>query len=423
MEERYKHKIITIPNILSLFRLLLIPVIMWLYIGKEDPVLTTVILVLSGITDIVDGIIARKCHMVSDFGKAFDPLADKLTQIAMLLCLVTRFRWMLLPLCVMVVKEIIAGILGVLVIRKTGKVEGAVWHGKATTVSLYSLMIIHLIWYNIPGVVSGILIGACTALALLSAFYVQQAKSEHSYGEEKLCMNKEAKIKTCGIILCQLLTVGTIVFLVATKQYSRLPMAVVTLGLVLLPVLTERLFQCRVCLPVYTFALAYAVGPMMGHCWKFYYTIRWWDKLLHISGGVMFAIVGVCFFDWLVKNRGCAAARTIFGLCFSMAIAVLWEFCEFGAGILLGMDMQDDMLVTHLTSYLLGEGVGITGSIENIQSVVVNGIALPGYIDIGLIDSMLDMLLESLGAAGTCVILWLDRRKHTVVRCFDTKKL
>ena len=170
MEERYKHKIITIPNILSLFRLLLIPVIMWLYIGKEDPVLTTVILALSGITDIVDGIIARKCHMVSDFGKAFDPLADKLTQIAMLLCLVTRFRWMLLPLCVMVVKEIIAGILGVLVIRKTGKVEGAVWHGKATTVSLYSMMIIHLIWYNIPGVVSGILIGACTALALLSAF-------------------------------------------------------------------------------------------------------------------------------------------------------------------------------------------------------------------------------------------------------------
>ena len=170
MEEGYKHKIITIPNILSLFRLLLIPVIMWLYIVKEDPVLTTVILALSGITDIVDGIIARKCHMVSDFGKAFDPVADKLTQIAMLFCLVSRFKWMLLPLCVMVIKEVTAGILGLLVIRKTGKVDGAVWHGKATTVSLYSMMIIHLIWYNIPGVISGILIGACTALALLSAF-------------------------------------------------------------------------------------------------------------------------------------------------------------------------------------------------------------------------------------------------------------
>ena len=108
--------------------------------------------------------------MVSDFGKAFDPVADKLTQIAMLFCLVTRFRWMLLPLCVMVVKEVAAGILGLVVIRKTGNVDGAVWHGKATTVSLYSMMAIHLIWYNIPGVLSGILIGACTALALLSAF-------------------------------------------------------------------------------------------------------------------------------------------------------------------------------------------------------------------------------------------------------------
>lgn len=170
MEEKYKHKIITIPNILSLFRLLLIPVIMWMYIVKKDPLWTTAILVLSGVTDVVDGIIARKCHMVSDFGKAFDPVADKLTQIAMLFCLVSRFKWMLLPLCVMVIKEVTAGILGLLVIRKTGNVDGAVWHGKATTVSLYSMMIVHLIWFNIPGVISGILIGACTALALLSAF-------------------------------------------------------------------------------------------------------------------------------------------------------------------------------------------------------------------------------------------------------------
>lgn len=170
MEEGYKHKIITIPNILSLFRLLLIPVIMWLYIVKQDPLWTTFVLVLSGITDIVDGIIARKCHMISDFGKAFDPVADKLTQIAMLFCLVSRFRWMLLPLCVLIVKEVSAGIINLMVIHKTGSVDGAVWHGKATTVSLYSMMTIHLIWFNISGVISGILIGGCTALALLSAF-------------------------------------------------------------------------------------------------------------------------------------------------------------------------------------------------------------------------------------------------------------
>ena len=168
-EERYKNKIITIPNVLSLFRLLLIPVIVWLYVFRQDYLWTTAVLTLSGITDIVDGIIARKFHMISDFGKAFDPVADKLTQITTLFCLVTRFHWMLLPLVILVVKEIFAAVTGLLVIRKTGNVLGALWHGKAATVSLYSMMLIHLLWFRIPSVVSGILIGACTAMVLLSA--------------------------------------------------------------------------------------------------------------------------------------------------------------------------------------------------------------------------------------------------------------
>ena len=224
------------------------------------------------------------------------------------------------------------------------------------------------------------------------------------------------KIKTVSIILGELLALGTIVFLAATKQYSRLPLAFCTLGLVLLPAMMERLFRCRLCLPVYIFALLYAVGPMMGQCWNFYYTIRCWDKLLHISGGVMFAIVGVYLFELLTKRKDHFVGAAIFALCFSMTIAALWEFVEFGADRFLGMDMQDDMLVTHLTSYLLGEGVGVAGSVENIQSVVVNGITLPGYIDIGLTDSMLDMMLESLGALVTCLLILLDNGKHPLIQ-------
>ena len=169
MKQRSGSKIITIPNILSFVRLLLIPVIVWLYVVKKDVLWTTAILVLSGVTDIVDGVIARKYNMVSEFGKALDPVADKLTQIAMLYCLTSRFVWMLLPFCVMLLKEVTAGILNLLVIYKTGEVKAAVWHGKLTTVSLYSIMVIHLIWYNIPTIFSGILIGGCTAMALLSA--------------------------------------------------------------------------------------------------------------------------------------------------------------------------------------------------------------------------------------------------------------
>lgn len=226
----------------------------------------------------------------------------------------------------------------------------------------------------------------------------------------------DSKIKTSGILLGEFLVIGTIIFLVVSKQYSRLPMAFATLVLVLLPAMIERLVPCRLCLPVYIFALLYAVGPMMGQCWNFYYTISWWDKLLHISGGVMFAITGAYFFELLTKQKDNFLASAIFSLCFSMAIATVWEFIEFGADRFFGMDMQDDMVVTQLTSYLLGEGIGVIGSIDSIQSVVVNDITLPGYIDIGLIDSMLDMLLESLSALITCLLIFLDKGRRPLIR-------
>ena len=107
--------------------------------------------------------------MVSDFGKAFDPVADKLTQIAMLFCLVTRFPFMLVPLIILTVKEILAAMLNMLTIRKTGKVMGAVWHGKLNTVLLYTTMLIHVMWVDIPAFVSNLLIGICTVMMLISA--------------------------------------------------------------------------------------------------------------------------------------------------------------------------------------------------------------------------------------------------------------
>ncbi len=169
IENKYQKKILTIPNLLSFFRLCLIPVIVWLYCVKEDYLWTTIILIISGITDVVDGFIARHFNMVSDFGKAFDPAADKLTQIAMLYCLVTRFPLMKLPLILLVFKEIFTGVTSLLTIKKTNKVLSAVWHGKLTTLSLYTMMLIHLVWYNISAVVSNMLIGVCMVIMILSA--------------------------------------------------------------------------------------------------------------------------------------------------------------------------------------------------------------------------------------------------------------
>ena len=123
-----RDQIFTIPNLLSFFRILLIPVIIRLYVYHGALELTAAVIILSGLTDILDGFIARKFGMVSDFGKALDPLADKLTQIAVLFCLLTRFPLIILPLAVMSAKELFALVLRLLVFTRTEIVESARWH-------------------------------------------------------------------------------------------------------------------------------------------------------------------------------------------------------------------------------------------------------------------------------------------------------
>ncbi len=163
-----QNKILTIPNMLSFFRLCLIPVIMWLYCVEDNYLWAGIVLIVSGITDTVDGFVARHFHMTSDLGKVLDPVADKLTQAAMLFCLLTRFPLMILPLGIMVLKEFFMGVTGLMVIQKTGKVFGADWHGKVTTWLLYAMMILHVFWYNIPAALSRILIAACVIMMLIS---------------------------------------------------------------------------------------------------------------------------------------------------------------------------------------------------------------------------------------------------------------
>ena len=157
-------KILTIPNLLSLLRLIMIPQLMWLYLRKQDYVQTVILLALSGATDVLDGIIARKFNMISDFGKAFDPVADKLTQMAMLYCVGTTFPEIRFLLILLVVKEVLSGIMSLVSIKKTGQVQGAEWHGKVVTVLLYTLIADRIV----PGLLSHALLIVCAGMMLLS---------------------------------------------------------------------------------------------------------------------------------------------------------------------------------------------------------------------------------------------------------------
>lgn len=172
MDTKYQtqNKILTIPNLLSLFRLLLIPLIIWMYTFKKEYFAAGTLLILSGLTDLADGFIARHFNAVSNVGKILDPIADKLTQAAMLFCLVTRFPLMAAPLGVLVLKEIFIGTTGLLMIRKTGEVIGADFHGKVATTLLYIMMILHIFGISIPAGISAATIGICLVSMIFTLF-------------------------------------------------------------------------------------------------------------------------------------------------------------------------------------------------------------------------------------------------------------
>ena len=163
-------RIFTLPNMLSILRLLMIPFIVWLAESGEYWWAFGMLL-LSGATDVIDGWIARTFHLISNFGKAIDPIADKLTQIAVMLCLLDVKYWWVVG--VLVFKEITIGILTLTAIRRTHSVYSAGWYGKLCTVVIYLTMFIMILWKE-PAplfvLIDSIIIAALVALSFVKYF-------------------------------------------------------------------------------------------------------------------------------------------------------------------------------------------------------------------------------------------------------------
>lgn len=160
--------ILTIPNLINLFRILLIPLIIWLYCGKKQYTATIAVIAISGASDIIDGKIARKFHMVSDVGKVLDPIADKLTQVTLVICLTARYPWMWALLALFAVKECLMLLWGYLTLKSTNTINSAKWYGKLSTVVLYSVMMILILFVNIPEAGATALMLLCGGVMLLS---------------------------------------------------------------------------------------------------------------------------------------------------------------------------------------------------------------------------------------------------------------
>lgn len=149
MIKDWRKDILTIPNLLSLFRLVLIPVYMVIYLNAteiRDYIIAAVILALSCLTDMIDGKIARKYNMISTIGKILDPLADKATQFTLIICLSIKYPVLWNLVILFVVKESFQLIAGLITLHKGRMLTGALLTGKiCTTILFVSLTVLILI--------------------------------------------------------------------------------------------------------------------------------------------------------------------------------------------------------------------------------------------------------------------------------------
>lgn len=160
-----------IPNLLSIFRLILIPAFILIYFSemKYSGILAAAVLVISGITDVLDGFIARRAHLVSELGRILDPLADKLIQITICICLVIRHTALIWVLFLLIIKELIMIAASVNIVRKGKKMIQSRWFGKLGTVAFY-FAVIAIIAFNPSIAITNVLLGAVLGYMLFSLF-------------------------------------------------------------------------------------------------------------------------------------------------------------------------------------------------------------------------------------------------------------
>lgn len=172
-----------VPNALTIVRFLLIPFILY-FIFTGNYILGFVFFTLSGFTDILDGCIARKFNLISTFGKLMDPLADKLTQIAVLSALVITHIIPIWILVIVMAKELIM-VIGASFLYGKDVVVYSKWYGKLATVLFYIAIVVSLILkqFEITGILASLdLLFYCVALIATIFSLLMYVKSLYQQG-------------------------------------------------------------------------------------------------------------------------------------------------------------------------------------------------------------------------------------------------
>lgn len=229
----------------------------------------------------------------------------------------------------------------------------------------------------------------------------------------RISLNKKQFIAYSILRILVLLTAVRCAF---THNYESLAICVLTLVLFLLPSLFEQLLKIEIPpvfqIIIYLFIFA---AEILGEVNKYYTAIPGWDTMLHTINGFLCAAIGFSLFN--ILNRGSKSMQlspfylSLVAFCFSMTVGVVWEFIEFTADQVFFLDMQKDFVVSSFASVTLDESntqipvriSEITRTIietKNGDPVVIEG----GYLDIGIIDTMKDLMVNFIGAIVFSVI-------------------
>ncbi|MFU0832750.1 MAG: CDP-diacylglycerol--glycerol-3-phosphate 3-phosphatidyltransferase [Oscillospiraceae bacterium] len=168
-----RNKNFNVPNILTIVRILLIVPFVIYYTG--DQILkAAAVLLLSGLTDMLDGMIARRYHQITELGQMLDPLSDKLTQGAVAICLAVKQPILIPFLAVFVIKEALMVSAGIFLIgKKKKRPGGSKWFGKTATVLFYisfgTIVLLKGIW-GIENLYVSVTLLSITAAFMIYAF-------------------------------------------------------------------------------------------------------------------------------------------------------------------------------------------------------------------------------------------------------------
>lgn len=145
----WRKEIQTIPNLLSIFRILLLPIYLY-FVLRQSFYVAGVVIVVSGLSDYLDGVIARRYNQVTDLGKVLDPFADKLTQLFLILSMAWYRPWLWQLFGLFLIKEGFMFVAGLIGLSKNIKLSGAKWYGKVATAVIYVGMILLLLFPELP---------------------------------------------------------------------------------------------------------------------------------------------------------------------------------------------------------------------------------------------------------------------------------